>query len=106
MKYIIMEYQIQILCHRDKFYVPQMSQGVERHGIVHPEVDVGVRDTVLQAEVGAKVGPEPVPQGGDVLHSGAHSTLGQHLLQTPSCNQDRFHSLLMVPKWLILLDFR
>ena len=67
MKYIIMEYQIQILCHRYKFYVPQMSQRVERHGIVHPEVDVSVRDTVLKVEVGAKVGAEPVPQGGDVL---------------------------------------
>ena len=105
MKYIIMEYQIQILCHRDKFYVPKVSQGVERHGIVHPEVDVGVRDAVLQPEVGAKVGPEPVPQGGDVLHSGAHSTLGQHLLQTTSCNQDRFHVYGTMVKWLILLDF-
>ena len=105
MKYIIMEYQIQILCHRDKFYVSKVSQGVERHGTVHPEVDVCVRDAVLQPEVGAKVGPEPVPKGGDVLHSGAHSTLGQHLLQTTSCNQDRFYSLLRV-KWLILLDFR
>ena len=71
-----------------------MSQGVERHGIVHPEVDVGVRDAVLQPEVGAKVGPEPVPQGGDILHSGAHSTLGQHLVQTPSCNEERVNFIV------------
>ena len=71
----------------------RMSDGLYRlsyEGVPHPG------NTVLKVEVGAKVGPEPVPQGGDVLHSGAHSTLGQHLLQTTSCNQDMIDLLLML----------